>query len=362
MQEHTSITKPVSGKTKDECIELLKKLIATPSYSKEEANTASLIESFLTSRDIPFNREGNNIWVLNQHFNWSKPTILLNSHHDTVKPNAAYSKNPFEPEIMDGKLYGLGSNDAGGSLISLLAAFLHYYEEPNLNYNLIFSATAEEEISGEGGISSIISVLPRIDFAIVGEPTKMQLAIAEKGLMVLDCTIHGKAGHAAREEGVNALYKALKDIEWFRNFSFPEISDTLGPVKMSVTVINSGTQHNVVPATCQFTVDVRTTEKYSNQEVLEIIKQHVSCEVKPRSLRLQPSGIFISHPVVKAGLLHGRHTYGSPTLSDQALMPWPSVKIGPGDSARSHSADEFIYLNEIEKGIELYQKILSEIL
>lgn len=342
-------------------ISLLKSLIETPSLSREEDKTAYLLSLFLKGHGVETKRLGNNVWAKNTHFDESKPTILLNSHHDTVKPNAGYTFNPFQAIEKEGKLFGLGSNDAGGCMVSLIATFLHFNEQTDLKYNLVIAATAEEEISGKGGIESLIPELSNIDFAIVGEPTQMHLATAEKGLMVLDCKAVGKAGHAARGEGENAIYKALKDIEWFKAFEFPQVSESLGPVKMTVTVIEAGKQHNVVPDECRFTVDVRTTDAYSNQETLDIIREHVACEVKERSTRLNPSGIPMEHPVVEAGLRLGRKTYGSPTLSDQALMPFPSVKIGPGDSARSHTADEFIYLKEIEEGIGLYIKLLSQI-
>ncbi len=347
---------------KTSAVELLKELIATPSFSKEEDKTTILINDLLISRGIETFRFLNNVWCKNKYFDVSKPTILLNSHHDTVKPNTAYTKDPFKAEISEGKLYGLGSNDAGGPLVSLLATFLNFYDKQNLNYNVIFAATAEEEISGQNGVAAIIDKISPVDFAIVGEPTLMQMATAEKGLMVLDCKALGKAGHAAREEGDNAIYKALKDIEWFRTFKFPKISKSLGEIKMSVTVIKAGTQHNVVPSQCEFTIDVRTTDAYSNEAVLEIIKQHVSCEVTPRSVRLQPSSINEDHPFVVEGKKLGITTYGSPTTSDQALMPWPSLKMGPGDSARSHSADEFINVIEIEDGIETYINILKKLL
>ena len=345
-----------------EVINLLKKLIGIPSFSKAEDKTADTLQAFIEGKGIITHRKLNNVWAHNKYFNAALPTILLNSHHDTVKPNTTYTLDPFLPLVKDGKIYGLGSNDAGGSLVSLLAAFLYYYESKNLTYNLVYAATAEEEISGANGISSILTELPKIDFALVGEPTQMHLAIAEKGLIVLDCIAHGKTGHAAREEGDNAIYKALQDINWFKSFSFPNVSPSLGPVKMSVTVIQAGEQHNVVPSTCAFTVDVRTTDAYTNEEVVELIKQQVSCDVKPRSLRLQPSGIAPDHPFVLAGIAAGRKTYGSPTLSDQSLMPWPSVKIGPGDSARSHTADEYIYLHEIEEAVDLYINLLSKMI
>jgi acetylornithine deacetylase len=342
-----------------ESIELLKQLIAIPSFSKEEHGTADAIALFLENRGVTTNRSGNNVWAVNKYFAATKPTILLNSHHDTVKPNNGYTRNPFSPIVEDGKLYGLGSNDAGGPLASLIAVFLNYYNRKDLAFNLVLAATAEEEISGAGGIESILSSLPKIDFAIVGEPTLMQMAIAENGLLVLDCVSRGKHGHAAREEGDNAIYKALKDIEWFRSYKFPRVSSLLGEMKMSVTVIQAGQQHNVVPAECKFTVDVRVTDAYSLEEALAIIKSNVACEVTSRSLRIRSSFIDLDHPLVKTGIKLGIHTYGSPTTSDQALIPVPSVKIGPGDSARSHTADEFIYVDEIRNGFSVYCKLLD---
>ncbi len=341
---------------------LLKDLIAIPSFSREEDRTADLIAFFLTERGVEFNRKGNNLWAFSKFFDENKPTILLNSHHDTVKPNKGYTKDPFNPEVIDGKLYGLGSNDAGGCLVSLIAVFLHFYERQDLKYNFVLATTAEEETSGAGGLESIIPELGELDFAIVGEPTQMHLAVAEKGLMVLDCHTRGKAGHAARDEGENALYKALKDIHWFKDYRFEKISPMLGPVKMSVTVINTGTQqHNVVPDLCSFVVDVRVTDAYTNEEVLEIIRQHVDSEVVPRSIRLKPSSIPMDHPIVKKGIAMGRNTYGSPTTSDQSLLNIPSLKCGPGDSARSHTADEFIFVDEIKEGIKIYIELLEGI-
>ncbi|HEY0899076.1 MAG TPA: M20 family metallo-hydrolase [Sphingobacteriaceae bacterium] len=343
----------------EDSIALLKEMIRIPSFSREEEGTANLIAGFLLQNGVQTERLQNNIWARNKYFHPAKPTILLNSHHDTVKPNPGYTRDPFAPDVEDGKLYGLGSNDAGGCLVSLIATFLHFYEQEELEYNLILAATAEEEISGINGIERLIPLLGDLEFAIVGEPTQMHLAIAEKGLMVLDCIAHGKAGHAAREEGENAIYKALKDIEWFRSYRFPKMSELFGPVKMSVTMINAGSQHNVVPAECKFTVDVRVTDAYRNEEVLEIIREHVECEVTPRSVRLRSSSIAKDHPVVQRGLALGRNTYGSPTTSDQALLEIPSLKLGPGDSARSHMADEYIYLDEIRQGIELYIQLLE---
>ncbi len=345
-----------------EAIELLQKLISIPSFSKEENLTADAIQEFLNQKDIPVERMLNNVWAKNKCFNPNLPTILLNSHHDTVKPNSSYTRNPFQQEIIDGKLYGLGSNDAGGCLVSLLATFCNFYERENLRYNLIFSATAEEEISGHNGIELIYPRLGEIDFAIVGEPTLMNLAVAEKGLMVLDCIATGKSGHAAREEGINVLYQAIDDIEWFRSYQFERVSEHLGKVKMTVTMINAGTQHNVVPDSCSYVVDIRITDEYSHEEVLNTIRTNISSTVTPRSMRSRSSSISLDHPIVRAGLALGRTTYGSPTSSDQALIPVTSIKIGPGDSARSHTADEFIYVDEIENGIELYCAMLEQIL
>jgi acetylornithine deacetylase len=344
-----------------QAVELLQKLIATQSFSKEEKGTADIIEQFLKEKGITPNRKINNIWVRNKYFDEGKPTILLNSHHDTVKPNSGYTRDPFDAKTEDGKLYGLGSNDAGGCLVSLIATFLYFYEREDLKYNFCLAATAEEEISGLNGIELVIPDLGKLDFGIIGEPTLMRLAVAERGLMVLDCVAHGKAGHAAREEGENAIYNAMKDIEWFRTFKFPKESDAFGPIKMSVTVINAGSQHNVVPASCSFVVDVRVTDAYRNEEVLEIIREHVKCDVKARSTRLKPSSISRNHPIVHAGISLGRSTYGSPTTSDQSLLDIETIKIGPGDSARSHMADEFVYVDEIKEGIELYVAMLEKI-
>lgn len=352
----------MAGKLFDDSLNLLRKLISIPSLSREEENTASAIERFLEDQGVKTHRMINNVWAYNEHFDAKKPTILLNSHHDTVKPNSGYSRDPFAADIIDGKLFGLGSNDAGGCLVSLIAVFIHFYKEKNLKYNLCLAVTAEEEISGKNGIELILPQLGQLEFAIVGEPTLMQMAVAERGLMVLDCVAHGRAGHAAREEGENAIYKAMKDINWFKTYEFAKKSALFGPVKMSVTIIEAGSQHNVVPAICNFTVDVRVTDAYRNEEVLKIISQNVNCDVNPRSTRLKPSSISLDHPIVKAGIALGRETYGSPTTSDQALLDIPSLKIGPGDSARSHMADEYIYVNEIEEGIDLYIKLLTEIL
>lgn len=345
-----------------DAIGLLKQLIATQSFSKEENNTGNILEEFFRERNIPFRRKINNIWARNQYFNPKLPTVLLNSHHDTVKPNPKWTLDPFTPLVKDGILYGLGSNDAGGCLVSLLATFCYYYHRTDLKYNVLFVASAEEEISGVNGLELLLKEndLPEIEFAIVGEPTQMHLAVAEKGLMVVDCVAHGKAGHAAREEGDNAIYKALKDIEWIKNYQFSKISPVLGPIKMSVTVINAGKQHNVVPDSCTFTIDCRVTEQYTLEEVLQTIRENIGSEATPRSVRLKPSAIAHEHPIVQAGLALGRTTYGSPTTSDQAVLDCQSLKLGPGHSERSHTADEFIYLSEIEEGIDLYIKMLNK--
>jgi acetylornithine deacetylase/succinyl-diaminopimelate desuccinylase-like protein len=340
---------------------LLMELISIPSLSKEEDKTATLIQHFLEANGVLVNRSGNNVWAVNKYYDDSKPTILLNSHHDTVRPNSGYTRDPFKAEIKEGKLFGLGSNDAGGPLVSLLATFLHFYQEQSLVFNLVVAATAEEEISGSGGIESIWLLLPPISFAIVGEPTKCEMAIAEKGLLVLDCVARGVAGHAAREEGVNAIYEAMHDIEWFRTFRFPRTSTTIGEVKMTVSMIQAGKQHNVVPEACHYTVDVRVTDAYTLEEVLDVIQSNVKSKVMPRSMRLRPSGLPTDHVLVKAAQILGIPQYGSPTTSDQALIPVDSVKIGPGDSARSHSADEYIYVEELEKGIVTYIQLLTTI-
>lgn len=355
--------KQILKRTMTKYIELLQRLISTPSFSRQEQQTAAIIYDFLDSQGIEqIHRQGNNIWAFNQHYSPSKPTILLNSHHDTVKPNSGYTRDPFAPDIVDGILYGLGSNDAGASVVSLMTTFIHYYQQPDLKYNLCLAITAEEEVSGSNGIESILPQLGELDFAIVGEPTQMQLAIAERGLLVIDCIAHGRSGHAAREEGDNAIYKALKDIEWFRTYRFERLSDLFGAVKMSVTIINAGSQHNVVPSECRFTVDVRVTDRYTNDEVMECIRQHVSSEVVSRSFRLKPSSISVSHPIVQAGLSLGCYTYGSPTTSDQALLSIPSLKMGVGDSARSHTANEYVLISEIEHGIGQYIEMLGQVI
>lgn len=346
-----------------EAIALLKQLIATPSFSKEEDNTADIIEEFLDRKGVKTRVHLNNIWARNKFYDENKPTIILNSHHDTVKPNKGYTLDPFSPIEKDGKIFGLGSNDAGGALVSLIATFLYYYNKSDLKYNLVLATTAEEEISGSNGVEALLPHLGKIDCGIVGEPTEMQMAVAERGLMVLDCTARGKAGHAARNEGENAIYKAIKDIEWFRSYDFPRVSELLGPVKMSTTVIETENKaHNVVPAECKYVVDVRVNELYSFEEVTDIIKQNIQSEFRVRSFRLKSSSIALDHPLIKAGIALGRTYYGSPTTSDKALMNFPALKMGPGFSGRSHAADEYIYVNEIKEGVELYIQLLGEIL
>lgn len=345
-----------------EAKQLLKNLIATPSLSKEEEGTATIIETFLQTHSVKTNRIQNNIWATNLHYDERKPTLLLNSHHDTVKPNKGYTLDPFSPIEKDGKLFGLGSNDAGGCLVSLIACFLYFYNHTDLPYNIILIASAEEEISGINGVELVLKEVPTIDFGIVGEPTLLEMAIAERGLMVLDVEASGVAGHAAREEGENALYKILPDIEWFKTYQFDKVSDLLGAVKMTVTVIETDNKaHNVVPSTCKMVVDVRVNELYSFEEILATIQANIKSTVQPRSLRLRSSGIALDHVVVKAGLSLGKGYYGSVTTSDKALMPFPSLKMGPGDSARSHTADEFIFLKEIEEGVLTYIQLLSTI-
>lgn len=346
----------------DEAVDLLKRLIQTPSLSREEAATADIIEDFLGMHQVPTHRKLNNVWAFNKDYDKAKPTVLLNSHHDTVRPNSAYTRDPYAAIVEGDKLYGLGSNDAGASVVSLLATFLHFYYRTDLMYNVCVAITAEEEVSGSNGLECVIPELGELDFAIVGEPTGMQLAIAEKGLMVIDCVAHGKAGHAARDEGDNAIYRAMKDIEWFRTYRFDKVSELFGAVKMSVTIINAGSQHNVVPAECTFTVDIRVTDRYTHEELLEIIRSHIESEVRPRSTRLRSSSISPEHPIVMAGKALGLTTYGSLTTSDQALLSIPSLKMGVGDSARSHSADEYVGLSEINEGIALYIKLLGSVI
>ncbi|WP_106830377.1 M20 family metallo-hydrolase [Parabacteroides pacaensis] len=342
-----------------DALDLLKGMIAIPSFSREENQVADYLSSLWKKAGHAVKRKGNNLWIVSPYYKQGQPTILLNSHIDTVKPAAGWSRNPFMATVEENeKLYGLGSNDAGASVVSLYEAFciLSGKEQP---YNLIFLASCEEEVSGKNGIESVLPDLPPISFAVVGEPTGMQPAVAEKGLMVLDCVSMGKAGHAARNEGINAITMALPDIEWFNRYIFPEQSDFLGPVKMTVTMIHAGTQHNVIPDRCEFTVDVRTNEFYTNELLFEEIKKHVNCQIQARSYRLNSSRTDLNHPFVQRCLIMDKQPFGSPTLSDQALMPFPSVKIGPGQSCRSHSADEYILPMEIREAIDTYVNLLN---
>ena len=344
-------------------IQLLKQLIRIPSFSREEHGTADAIETFLALQAVEPKRYFNNVWATNREFDPSKPSILLNSHHDTVKPNEGYTNDPFSPIEKDGKLFGLGSNDAGASLVSLIACFLFFHKRTDLKYNLVFAASAEEEISGLNGIEAILPHLPKISAAIVGEPTGMQMAVAEKGLMVIDAVSDGKAGHAARDEGDNALYKAIEDVKKINDLRFERVSELTGAVKATVTVLETiNKAHNVIPDKCHFVVDVRVNELYTLEEVFKKMQSVVNSDLKARSYRLKSTTIDMDHPLVKAGVLIGKTSYGSPTLSDKALMPFPGVKIGPGESSRSHTADEFIFTREIEEGIIDYIKILNQLL
>ncbi|MBQ9293980.1 MAG: M20 family metallo-hydrolase [Bacteroidaceae bacterium] len=354
------------SKLAERAIELLCRLIETPRVSREEKAAADLLQAYMQDElGLEVRREGNNLWSLQPNFDATKPTLLLNAHIDTVKPVSGWQRDPFKATREGSRIYGLGSNDDGASLVSLLHVFAALTQissplgEAGRGLNLVFLASAEEEVSGKGGIESVLPLLPKIDVALVGEPTGMQPAIAEKGLMVLDCTAHGKAGHAARDEGDNAIYHAIDDIEWFRSYKFEKVSSLLGPVKMTVTIVNAGTQHNVVPDTCTFTVDVRSNECYTNRELFDEIGKNVKSEVKARSFRLGSSSIDVNHPLVQKIIGLGGKPFGSPTLSDQALMPFPSLKLGPGESSRSHSADEFVDFCEIEHAIETYLKLLK---
>ena len=341
-----------------DAVELLKKLIATPSVSRNEKDAADIMEQTIRSYGFEPQREANNIWMIDPHYDESRPTLLLNAHIDTVKPVASWTRDPFSPDVEDGVLYGLGSNDCGGGLCSLLQIFRMLTEKPQ-HYNLIYLASAEEEVSGKNGITRALPLLPHIDLAIVGEPTGMNPAVAEKGLMVLDVIAHGKSGHAARNEGVNAIYEALDDMRWIRDYKFEKVSEFLGPTKMTLTVVNAGTQHNVIPDKCTMLVDIRTNEFYDNEEVFEFIRQHLKSEVKAHSFRLKSSRIDPEHPLIKKCVAMGMKPFGSPTLSDQALMHFPSFKLGPGESSRSHSANEFIRISEIRDAIAKYETLLD---
>ena len=341
-----------------DAVQLLKKLIATPSVSRNEKDAADIMEQTIRSYGFKTQREANNLWIIDPHYDESRPTLLLNAHIDTVKPVASWSRDPFSPDVEDGVLYGLGSNDCGGGLCSLLQIFRMLTEKPQ-SYNLIYLASAEEEVSGKDGITRALPLLPHIDLAIVGEPTGMNPAVAEKGLMVLDVIAHGKSGHAARNEGVNAIYEALDDMRWIRDYKFEKVSEFLGPTKMTLTVVNAGTQHNVIPDKCTMLVDIRTNEFYDNEEVYEFIRQHLKSEVKAHSFRLKSSRIDPEHPLIRKCVAMGMKPFGSPTLSDQALMHFPSFKLGPGESSRSHSANEFIRISEIRDAIAKYETLLD---
>ena len=341
-----------------DAVQLLKKLIATPSVSRNEKDAADIMEQTIRSYGFEPQREANNLWIIDPHYDESRPTLLLNAHIDTVKPVTSWSRDPFSPDVEDGVLYGLGSNDCGGGLCSLLQIFRMLTEKPQ-SYNLIYLASAEEEVSGKDGITRALPLLPHIDLAIVGEPTGMNPAVAEKGLMVLDVIAHGKSGHAARNEGVNAIYEALDDMRWIRDYKFEKVSEFLGPTKMTLTVVNAGTQHNVIPDKCTMLVDIRTNEFYDNEEVYEFIRQHLKSEVKAHSFRLKSSRIDPEHPLIRKCVAMGMKPFGSPTLSDQALMHFPSFKLGPGKSSRSHSANEFIRISEIRDAIAKYETLLD---
>ena len=341
-----------------DAVQLLKKLIATPSVSRNEKDAADIMEQTIRSYGFEPQREANNLWIIDPHYDESRPTLLFNAHIDTVKPVASWSRDPFSPDVEDDVLYGLGSNDCGGGLCSLLQIFRMLTEKPQ-SYNLIYLASAEEEVSGKDGITRALPLLPHIDLAIVGEPTGMNPAVAEKGLMVLDVIAHGKSGHAARNEGVNAIYEALDDMYWIRDYKFEKVSEFLGPTKMTLTVVNAGTQHNVIPDKCTMLVDIRTNEFYDNEEVYEFIRQHLKSEVKAHSFRLKSSRIDPEHPLIRKCVAMGMKPFGSPTLSDQALMHFPSFKLGPGESSRSHSANEFIRISEIRDAIAKYETLLD---
>jgi acetylornithine deacetylase len=346
-----------------DAIALLKQLIETPSFSSEEDQTALHIEAWLKRYDIDYKRTKNNVWAVNKHFDANKPNMLLNSHHDTVKPNSAYTKDPFKAIVEDGKLYGLGSNDAGGCLVSLIATFTHFYNHKDLKYNLILVASAEEESSGPNGLNSMLKIIPKIDVAIVGEPTLMHLAVAEKGLVVFDAKVKGTASHAAHPNDDNPIYKVIDTLQWFKDLKFEKTSEALGDVKLTVTQINAGKQHNVVPADVELVIDVRVNDKYTNAEIADFLQKNAPVSsITPRSLNLNSSSIPVEHPLVQAGIGLGRTTYGSPTLSDQAWLSCKSLKLGPGDSPRSHSADEYIYLHEIEEGIKIYVELLNRVI
>ncbi|PHS08610.1 MAG: acetylornithine deacetylase [Kordia sp.] len=346
-----------------EAIELLKQLIETQSFSGEEHDTALLIEKWFVDHNISFKRTQHNVWAVNKHFDEAKPTLLLNSHHDTVKPNDGYTKNPFKAVVEDGKLYGLGSNDAGGCLVSLLVTFIYFHSKTDLKYNLVIVASAEEESSGPDGLNSMLEIIPKIDVAIVGEPTLMNLAVAEKGLVVFDAEVKGTVSHAAHPNKNNSIYNAIDVLKWFQDYRFEKSSEVLGDVKMTVTQINAGKQHNVVPVNVKLVVDVRVNDKYSNEDIVNILQKISPCDsIIPRGIKLNSSSIPVAHELVQSGISLGREIYGSPTLSDQSVLTCQSLKLGPGDSTRSHMADEFIYINEIEEGIKIYIDLLNKVI
>ena len=343
----------------NDAVELLKDLIAIPSISRSEDKAADKLAEYLTMWGLPYGREGNNLWVGCPDWDNNRPTVMLNAHIDTVKPVSSWTRDPFQPTQEGDLIYGLGSNDCGGGLVSLLQTYRIMLHRPR-NYNLLWVASAEEEVSGPNGFSRVLSKLPNIAVAIVGEPTSMQPAIAEKGLMVIDGYAYGKSGHAARNEGVNAIYEALDDLVWLRDYKFRKESPLLGPTKMTVTIVEGGTQHNVIPDTLHFVIDVRTNEYYQNEYLFEFLcKKMTKCELRARSFRLHSSSIPQDHPLVKRCIERGMQPFGSPTLSDQALMPFPSFKLGPGDSSRSHSADEYIKISEIQQAIDTYVSLLD---
>ncbi len=343
----------------ESAIDLLKELITTPSFSTEEDQTAAILERWFKKHDISFRKHKNNVYAFNKHYDENKPNLLLNSHHDTVKPNGSYTRDPFKADIIEDKLYGLGSNDAGGALVSLMHCFLHFYSTKNLPFNLIIAATAEEEIAGVDSLRGLLPLLPTIDLAIVGEPTLMDLAIAEKGLVVFDGKVTGTASHAAHPNDDQAIHKIIPILQWFKELRFDKVSKHLGEVKTTVSQLQAGTQHNVIPSEVKFVVDVRVNDCYKNQEIDAFFQKNAPCEMRARSLRMQSSQIDEDHALVQAGLQLGRKTYGSPTLSDQAALNCQSLKFGPGDSTRSHTADEFIFAYEIKEGIEIYIKLLE---
>lgn len=343
----------------EKALQLLKQLISIQSFSSEEDQSADAIQDWLKSFDIPFERMQNNVFAKNKYWSNTKPTLLLNSHHDTVKPNQAYTKDPFHPHIEEGRLYGLGSNDAGGCLVSLLATFTHFYDRKDLSHNILMVASMEEENAGKNSLRGLLPHLPEIDVAIVGEPTLMDLAIAEKGLIVFDAVVKGTPSHAAHPNDDNAIYNTIAVLEWFKQYRFDKTSEALGEVKMTVTQIKAGSQHNVVPSQVELVIDVRVNDAYSNQEIADLLKSEAPCELQERGLKLNSSRIDKDHPLVQSGIALGRKTYGSPTLSDQAALTCQSLKLGPGDSRRSHSADEYIYVHEIEEGIDLYIQLLE---